>query len=126
MNQPANPAHLVPPDARKHETPASPGCPRYRRANRALFIAGFASFALLYCVQPLLPVFSQAFGQSAASSSLILSIATFSMALGLLVTGPLSDAVGQSVAFAEDCLEVRIRGEDVLGRFERLRLVPPR
>ncbi len=95
MNQPANPAHLVPPDARKHETPASPGCPRYRRANRALFIAGFASFALLYCVQPLLPVFSQAFGQSAASSSLILSITTFSMALGLLVTGPLSDAVGR-------------------------------
>ena len=75
--------------------PAEPGSPRFHRTNRALFIAGFASFALLYCVQPLLPVFSRAFGHNAAGSSLILSIATFSLAIGLLITGPLSDAIGR-------------------------------
>ena len=28
----------------------------YRRATLALFCAGFATFALLYCIQPLLPL----------------------------------------------------------------------
>jgi YNFM family putative membrane transporter len=61
----------------------------------ALFSAGLATFALLYCVQPILPVLSQQFGISPATSSLSLSISTGLMALGLLVTGPLSDAIGR-------------------------------
>src|SRR5690554_1342619 len=32
------------------------GTPGYRNATLALFCAGFATFALLYCVQPLLPL----------------------------------------------------------------------
>lgn len=95
MTSPARHPSPGPRDPRKHESPSHPGCPRFRRTNRALFLAGFTSFALLYCVQPLLPVFSSAFGQSAAASSLILSIATFSLALGLLITGPLSDSIGR-------------------------------
>jgi len=65
------------------------------RVTLALFSAGLATFALLYCVQPILPVLSQQFGVSPATSSLSLSISTGLMALGLLVTGPLSDAVGR-------------------------------
>jgi len=65
------------------------------RVTLALFSAGLATFALLYCVQPILPVLSQQFGVSPAASSLSLSISTGLMALGLLVTGPLSDAVGR-------------------------------
>ncbi|UQY46134.1 MFS transporter [Mixta hanseatica] len=65
------------------------------RVTLALFSAGLATFALLYCVQPILPVLSQEFGVSPAASSISLSVSTALMALGLLVTGPLSDAVGR-------------------------------
>ncbi|MGJ0479148.1 MFS transporter [Pantoea agglomerans] len=71
------------------------GTPKFMRVTLALFSAGLATFALLYCVQPILPVLSQQFGVSPATSSLSLSISTGLMALGLLVTGPLSDAVGR-------------------------------
>ena len=71
------------------------GTPAFMRVTLALFSAGLATFALLYCVQPILPVMSQQFGVSPATSSLSLSISTGLMALGLLVTGPLSDAIGR-------------------------------
>lgn len=71
------------------------GTPQFMRVTLALFSAGLATFALLYCVQPILPVLSHEFGISPAASSLSLSISTGLLALGLLVTGPLSDAVGR-------------------------------
>lgn len=71
------------------------GSPQFMRVTLALFSAGLATFALLYCVQPILPVLSQQFGVSPAASSISLSISTGLMALGLLVTGPLSDAIGR-------------------------------
>jgi len=71
------------------------GTPAFMRVTLALFSAGLATFALLYCVQPILPVLSQQFGVSPATSSLSLSISTGLMALGLLVTGSLSDAIGR-------------------------------
>lgn len=71
------------------------GTPAFMRVTLALFSAGLATFALLYCVQPILPVLSQQFGVSPATSSLSLSISTGLMALGLLMTGPLSDAIGR-------------------------------
>ncbi|NLD13725.1 MAG: MFS transporter [Gammaproteobacteria bacterium] len=69
--------------------------PRYRRAVLALFCAGFATFALLYCVQPLLPQLAEAFGVSSASSSLALSLSTLGLAAGLLVSGALSESWGR-------------------------------
>jgi len=71
------------------------GTPQYLRVTLALFSAGLATFALLYCVQPIMPVLSHEFGVSPAASSLSLSVSTVLLALGLLVTGPLSDAVGR-------------------------------
>lgn len=71
------------------------GTPQFMRVTLALFSAGLATFALLYCVQPILPVLSHEFGVSPAASSLSLSISTGMLALGLLVTGPLSDAIGR-------------------------------
>lgn len=71
------------------------GTPQFMRVTLALFSAGLATFALLYCVQPILPVLSQEFGVSPATSSISLSISTGMLALGLLVTGPLSDAIGR-------------------------------
>ena len=38
------------------------GTPQFMRVTLALFSAGLATFALLYCVQPILPVLSQEFG----------------------------------------------------------------
>ena len=52
------------------------GTPEFRRTNLALFSAGFATFALLYCVQPLMPVFAREFHVNAAQSSLPLSLTT--------------------------------------------------
>ncbi|WMQ73543.1 MAG: hypothetical protein GPOALKHO_000561 [Sodalis sp.] len=61
----------------------------------ALFSAGLATFSLLCCVQPILPVLLADFGVSPAASSLFArSVSTGTMMLWLLFTGPLSDAVG--------------------------------
>ena len=79
----------------KLETFLSPGTPAFRRANAALFAAGFATFALLYSVQPLLPVFVREFHVSAAESSLVLSGSTLTLAVSLLVASSLSEAWGR-------------------------------
>lgn len=71
------------------------GTPQFMRVTLALFSAGLATFALLYCVQPILPVLSQEFGLTPATSSISLSISTAMLAIGLLFTGPLSDAIGR-------------------------------
>jgi YNFM family putative membrane transporter len=71
------------------------GTPAFRRLNLALFAAGFATFAILYCVQPLLPIFSQEFHVSPAASSLSLSLTTGLLAVAMLVTGTLSEVWGR-------------------------------
>ncbi|MCB5174996.1 MFS transporter [Microvirga lenta] len=71
------------------------GTPAFRRLNLALFAAGFATFAILYCVQPLLPVFSEEFHVSPAVSSLSLSLTTGLLAVAMLVTGTLSEVWGR-------------------------------
>ncbi len=65
------------------------------RTNLALFAAGMATFALLYCVQPLLPLFSGVFGVSAASASLTLSMTTLPLAFAMLGASVVSDRVGR-------------------------------
>lgn len=71
------------------------GTPGFTRTSLALFAGGFATFALLYCVQPLMPLLSREFGLNAAQTSLVLSSSTIMLAVGLLITGPLSDAIGR-------------------------------
>ena len=71
------------------------GTPAFRRLNLALFAAGFSTFAILYCVQPLLPVFSREFHVSAAVSSLSLSLTTGFLAVAMLVAGSLSEVWGR-------------------------------
>ncbi|WP_242364993.1 MFS transporter [Yersinia enterocolitica] len=71
------------------------GTPEFIRVTLAFFSAGLATFALLYCVQPILPLLSQDFNISPASSSLSLSTSTGMLAFGLMFTGPLSDAIGR-------------------------------
>ena len=76
------------------------GTAAYRRATLALFCAGFATFALLYCVQPLLPLLAMHFSVSAAGSSLALSLTTLSLAVCLLVSGALAESWGRKPVMA--------------------------
>ncbi|MEN5030306.1 MFS transporter [Pseudomonas sp. Ps21-P2] len=69
--------------------------PAFIRTVLALFSGGFATFALLYCVQPMMPVLSRDFSINAAQSSMILSVSTAMLAIGLLITGPISDRLGR-------------------------------
>ncbi len=71
------------------------GTPLFMRTVLALFSGGFATFALLYCVQPMMPALSHEFSINAAQSSLVLSVSTAMLALGLLITGPISDTLGR-------------------------------
>lgn len=73
------------------------GTNSYRRANLALFMAGFVTFSTLYTVQPLLPQLVMEFGVSPAAASLALSVATFALAWMLPISGSLSDALGRRV-----------------------------
>ncbi|ANF26706.1 MFS transporter [Stutzerimonas stutzeri] len=76
------------------------GTADYRRATLALFCAGFATFAMLYCVQPLLPLLASHFSVSAATSSLALSLTTLSLALCLLISGGLAESWGRKRVMA--------------------------
>ncbi len=71
------------------------GTHAFHQTNRALFAAGFATFGVLYCVQPLMPQFSADYGVSAATSALSLSLSTGVLAVALLFAGALSDGYGR-------------------------------
>jgi YNFM family putative membrane transporter len=80
------------------------GTPEFRHTTLALFSAGFATFALLYCVQPLMPVFAREFHVSAAKSSLPLSLTTGLLAPALIVAGVVSEARGRKAIMAASLL----------------------
>jgi len=71
------------------------GTPAFWHTNLAMLCAGFSTFSLLYCVQPLLPVFSRQFHVTPAAASLALSMTTGLLAVSLLVAGSLSEAWGR-------------------------------
>src|SRR5258708_31333650 len=71
------------------------GSSAYRRISIALFLAGFATFSLIYCVQPLLPAFAQDFHVGAAESSLALSLTTGFLAIAILCVGAGSEMLGR-------------------------------
>lgn len=73
------------------------GTPAYRRMLIALFLAGFATFSLLYCVQPLLPAFSAYFKVSPAQSSLPLSLSTGALAIAILCAGALAESASRRI-----------------------------
>jgi len=69
--------------------------PQLLRIRVALFLAGFATFSLLYSVQPLLPEFARTFGVGAAASSLPLSLATGALAIAIFCAGAVSENLGR-------------------------------
>ena len=71
------------------------GTAQFRRTNLALFLSGFSIFALLYGVQPLMPLFAAEFHVSPATSSLTISLTTGAVAVMMLFAGALADAIGR-------------------------------
>lgn len=96
------------------------GSPAFMKTVLALFSGGFATFALLYCVQPMMPLLSQEFSINAAQSSLVLSVSTAMLAFGLLVTGPISDRIGRKpvMVFALLCAALSTLASAVMPSWE--------
>jgi YNFM family putative membrane transporter len=68
--------------------------PAYRALSTAMLVAGFATFALLYCTQPLLPRFAAEFAITPAAASLAVSLATGPLAVAILFAAVVADRVG--------------------------------
>lgn len=66
----------------------------------SLFLAGFAIFSSLYCVQPMMPFLAKFFQTTATNSSFPLSFSTIALALGLLFAGLISDRFGRKQIMA--------------------------
>lgn len=71
------------------------GSATLRRVNIALVAAAFSTFAVLYCVQPLMPMFARLFHVSPAASSLSLSLTSGMLAVGMLLAGTVSEVWGR-------------------------------
>ena len=71
------------------------GTPAFRRTNIAVFSCGFSIFAVLYCPQPVLPLFTQEFQVTPAQSSLAVSLTAIVMAIAMLFVSSLSEALGR-------------------------------
>lgn len=67
----------------------------FRAILLSLFLAGFAIFSSLYCVQPMMPFLAKFFQVSATQSSFPLSFSTSALALGVLFAGIISDRYGR-------------------------------
>ncbi|MBJ8348334.1 MFS transporter [Antrihabitans sp. YC2-6] len=73
-----------------------PGTADYRRVVAALFVAGIATFALLYSTQAILPMLSSQFAVSSTAATLTVSLTTLGLGVALLITGPASDCYGRT------------------------------
>ncbi|MBP2650613.1 MAG: major facilitator superfamily 1 [Firmicutes bacterium] len=71
------------------------GSKAYWRTIISLFLGSFVTFALLYCTQPLIPVFSKEMNIQPAYSSLTVSFATASLAIFMIIMSWLSDSKGR-------------------------------
>jgi len=81
--------------------PAAPGrhrrgSPGLRRVNLALFVAGLTTFMALYSTQALLPVLSRVFRVPPTTSSLLVSLATGTLALAVIPVSALSERFGRT------------------------------
>ncbi|WP_189703540.1 MFS transporter [Streptomyces anandii] len=88
-------AHVPVPAIPSTDSRMTPGGPGYRRMSFALFLAGVATFALLYSTQALLPLISGDFGVTASDASWTVAAATGGLALFVLPMSALSERFGR-------------------------------
>lgn len=81
---------------KEHSALVTPfGMSEFKKAGLALFLLGFSSFSLIYCVQPLLPEFTSSFHITASSSALALSMTTGFLAFSIMLSGAFSQVLGR-------------------------------
>ena len=73
------------------------GTAEYRKAGIGLFLGGFVTFAVMYCTQPLLPIYSREFSISPATASLSISVTTAVLAVMMTVIAAISNAWGRKL-----------------------------
>ncbi|HEX8034160.1 MAG TPA: MFS transporter [Ktedonobacterales bacterium] len=71
------------------------GTASYRRASLALFAGAFITYAVMYCTQPLLPIYTREFHITPAEASLSISVTTSALAITMLLAGSLAEAWGR-------------------------------
>jgi YNFM family putative membrane transporter len=69
-----------------------------------MVFGGFSTFALLYCVQPLMPLLARDFQLTPAQSSLALSVSTGTLAVSLLGASVVSERYGRKPLMAGSML----------------------
>lgn len=74
------------------------GTPSYRKAALGTFFGGFATFAMLYCLQPLMPELAKEFALTPAQASGAMSMATGGLALCLIPASLLADRYSRKLA----------------------------
>jgi YNFM family putative membrane transporter len=79
--------------AHGRSVPSSAAVARHR--DRAVFVAGFSAFAVLYVAQGALPAVSSAFSVTPAVAALTVSLTTLPLALGVVVAASVSERVGR-------------------------------
>lgn len=84
------------------------GSAAYWRGISSLFLGSFVTFALLYCTQPLIPVFSEQFKLTPSYASLSISLTTGCLAIFMLIMSWLSDARGRKLIMAISLLSSAI------------------
>ncbi|TDY48065.1 YNFM family putative membrane transporter [Alicyclobacillus sacchari] len=80
---------------RASETYLERGTKAYRHVSLAFLAAGIVTFANLYCVQPLFPMFAARFHVTPTFSSISLSITTLILSVSLPIAASVSDAWGR-------------------------------
>jgi YNFM family putative membrane transporter len=86
------------------------GDPGMRRVRVGLFAAAFATFALLYAPQPLLPQLAAQFKVSPATASLAMSVATFALAVAVIPVSSLSEVFGRRRVMTVSALAASLLG----------------
>jgi YNFM family putative membrane transporter len=81
-----------------------------RRVRLGLFAAAFATFALMYAPQPLLPQLASTFQVSPAAASLALSAATLAVAVAIIPVSSLSEVFGRRRVMAISALTASLLG----------------
>ncbi|GAC1358136.1 MAG: MFS transporter [Ktedonobacteraceae bacterium] len=73
------------------------GTVEYRKVVIGLFLGGFVTFAVMYCTQPLLPIYSQEFHVTPAVASLAISTTTGVLAVMMTIIAAISNAWGRKL-----------------------------
>ncbi|KAF7599615.1 MAG: MFS transporter [Candidatus Dactylopiibacterium carminicum] len=74
------------------------GTAGYRKAALGTFFGGFATFAMLYCLQPLMPELAREFGLTPSQASGAMSMATGGLALCLVPVSLIADRYSRKLA----------------------------